>query len=338
MLPPMPDAPPTIQPPIETNKIASPDDREHWWVRAALAAITIGGIVAVLLMPGMVGEILTSLVDREYSRGLLHPAILATSALLFVWERYWPVGGRKISGPAHLTDIGWWFFNAAFAVSVPIVAATLMYKATDSVSAAVTEKPEPFDILGWLPWALRYVLAILLVDFVRYVIHVIRHKVPLLWRFHATHHSTEEMHQFSAYRMHPVDYTFAVAVASIPFCLFSVPVEGFVIYQVVMLALGRTHHAAVSWKWPWLNKILVSPEAHRIHHSTDEIHYDKNYGLTFSIWDRIFGTYVEPQSDDPTPVTGVPGLPSPEAKTYAEVPGVLLQQLLAPFRKFGKKE
>ena len=73
---------------------------------------------------------------------------------------------------------------------------------------------------------------------------------------------------------------------------------------------------------------------HRIHHSTAEEYYGKNYGLTFSIWDRIFGTYAEPMSEDATPSTGVPGFPNVEATTIAEVPNVLIKQLFAPFRKF----
>ena len=299
-------------------------------VRLLVFLVVVVATLLLVFTPGFVDDVFQSLIRRETSGGLLHPVIIATAILIYLWERYWPVGGRAISAPARVTDLGWWLINATCAVSLPVIFAMLTNPAIESVSPA----KERFDLFGSCPWWLRYALAILLVDFVRYSIHVIRHKIPLLWRFHATHHSTHELNQFSAYRMHPVDYAFSVAVAAIPFGLFRIPVEGFVLYQVLTGVLGRTHHAAVRWKWPIINWILVSPQVHRIHHSTAEEYYGKNYCLTFSIWDRIFGTYAEPMSEDATPSTGVPGFPNVEATTIAEVPNVLIKQLFAPFRKF----
>lgn len=300
-------------------------------VRLLLFAAVVSATLFLIFTPGFVNEIVQALVKRESGGGgLLHPVIIATAVLVYLWERYWPVGGRKISVPAQLTDLCWWLINATCYVSFPFVFAMVVNRASSSVSVA----DDKFDVLGGLPWWLRYALAILLVDFIRYAIHVLRHQIPLLWRFHATHHSTHELNQFSAFRMHPVDYAFSAAVAAVPFSLFSIPVDGLVIYQVITGVLGRTHHAAVRWKWPIVNWILVSPQIHRIHHSTAEDCYGKNYGLTFSIWDRIFGTYMEPESEDPTPSTGVPGFKNVEATTIREVPVVLIKQLLAPLRKF----
>ncbi len=303
------------------------------FVRLILFLLVAGVTATAVFSPGFVSQVFRSLVQREFSGGLLHPAIIATAILIYLWERYWPVGGRSISGPAQLTDLGWWLINVLCVVTFPVVLANFSDRAVDSV-ATVTSTGTQFDLLAGLPWWLRYALAILLVDFVRYAIHVLRHKLPLLWRFHATHHSTHELNQFSAFRMHPVDYAFSAAVAAIPFSLFRIPVEGFVIYQVAIGVLGRTHHAAVQWKWPIINWILVSPQVHRIHHSTSEKCFGKNYGLTFSIWDRMFGTYMEPEQEDATPVTGVPGFKNVEATSLAEVPVVLIKQLLAPLRKF----
>lgn len=322
---------------MTSPEISAPDKNSRFeqTVRAVLFLLVLCATLFLVFTPGFVTEVFTSLVRQETGGGgLLHPVIIATAALIYLWERYWPVGGRKISAPAQLTDLGWWLINATCAVSFPVVFAAMASQASGSVPAV----EEKFDVLGGLPWWLRYALAILLVDFVRFAIHVLRHQIPLLWRFHATHHSTHDLNQFSAFRMHPVDYAFSAAVAAIPFSLFSVPVEGFVIYQVVSGVLGRTHHAAVKWKWPIVNWILVSPQVHRIHHSTSDKCYGKNYGLTFSIWDRIFGTYMEPESEDPTPTTGVPGFKNVEATTIAEVPIVLVKQLLAPLRKFDSEE
>ena len=301
----------------------------HHWPRLLILVLLLGTTLALLLTPGFVSTAAMSLLQREGSGGLLHPAMLTATILVFLWERYYPVGNRPVSGPAQVNDLIWWLTNATLAVGAPVLAAIFFQRA----SSAVTADAEPFDLFAGLPWLLRYLIAVLAVDLVRYGVHVCRHKIRILWRFHATHHSTIELNQFSAYRLHPIDYGVSVAIAAIPFGLFSVPVEGFVLYQVFTGVLGRTHHAAVCWRWPILNWFLVSPQAHRVHHSTNQEHYDKNYGLTFSIWDRIFGTYHDPQTYDPTPITGVPGLASPEASRYREVLLVYVHQLLAPFRR-----
>ena len=258
--------------PLTSNSDSATIDRLARWV--IFAAVVLATLL-VIVSPGFVAAVIQSLWKRETSGGLLHPVIIVASVLVFLWERYWPVGGRKISSAAQLTDLGWWLISGLCAVSFPIVFATLSNKAVNAVAQTGSE---PYDLLGGFPWWLRYALAILLVDFTRYLVHVLRHKVSWLWRFHATHHSTHELNQFSAYRMHPVDYAVGVAVAAVPFSLFQIPVEGFVLYQVGIGVLGRTHHAAVTWHWPFLNWIIVSPRAHRIHHSTSEECFDKNFG------------------------------------------------------------
>lgn len=322
------DCPVSDTPHLKSPSDANLIDLAARWIIFVAVVITTGMVV---FTPGFVSEVFQSLWRREAAGGLLNPVIIATAILVFLWERYWPVGGRKISPAAQLTDLGWWMISGVSAVGFPIAFAALTNKAASAVAPATGE---PFDLLGGLPWWLRYALAILLIDFFRYLVHVLRHKIPWLWRFHATHHSTHELNQFSAYRQHPVDYAVGVAVAAVPFSLFQIPVEGFVMYQIAIGMLGRTHHAAVAWHWPVLNWIFVSPRIHRIHHSSAEECYDKNFGLTFSIWDRLFGTYMEPETEDPTPSTGVPGFKNVEANSILEVPEVLVKQLMAPFRRF----
>ncbi|MGR9106883.1 MAG: sterol desaturase family protein [Gammaproteobacteria bacterium] len=144
--------------------------------------------------------------------------------------------------------------------------------------------------LSW-PLALQILLAVLLRDFLHWVSHLMLHKSSVLWKFHAVHHSQKQLNVFTDDRVHPVELLFKQSVLFIPFFMFQV--HTFPTVFLVVLAgqtLSRFVHANVQIDFGIIGYVLVSPQYHRVHHSKEARHCDKNFGGLFSIWDYIFGT------------------------------------------------
>jgi sterol desaturase/sphingolipid hydroxylase (fatty acid hydroxylase superfamily) len=170
----------------------------------------------------------------------------------------------------------------------------------------------------------------LLHDFINYWAHVLFHKVPLLWAFHQVHHSADVMTPITAYRAHPMEvFVFAILQA---------PVIGlaFVFYQNIsahdlevttifgmsivsfMYGLSGYHlqhsHLPISYG-PLLNRIIVSPILHQVHHSIDPRHRNKNFGVKFAVWDALFGTLYVPKAPETIRV----GLPDVDPRDFTTV-------------------
>jgi sterol desaturase/sphingolipid hydroxylase (fatty acid hydroxylase superfamily) len=142
-------------------------------------------------------------------------------------------------------------------------------------------------------------------DLSRFVVHLLLHRVPALWEFHKVHHSAEVLTPFTVYRVHPVEsLLFGMRGAAVTgvvtgvfFYLFqnkAVQVEllGVNAIGVVLNAAGanlRHSHVWLSYGRV-IEKFLISPAQHQLHHSVDPQDYDCNYGSFLSIWDRLFGT------------------------------------------------
>lgn len=165
-------------------------------------------------------------------------------------------------------------------------------------------------ITGTMGLVLYTLASVLALDLGVYVAHRLFHTVPFLWQFHKVHHSAEQLNPMTLFRMHPVDlfitaFTvmffnalafggFFYLTASEPQALtvFSINIVVFFFY----LFGYNLRHSHVWLNYPyWLNRILISPAQHQIHHSSDPKHFDRNMGLIFSIWDQLFGTHYNPR-------------------------------------------
>lgn len=154
------------------------------------------------------------------------------------------------------------------------------------------------------------VLYALLLDFAIFITHYAQHKVPILWEFHKVHHSAEVLNPITLYRMHPVDLFFsgivASALAGFGFAGFyyltgetpsAFEIMGLNIVVFLFYLLGyNLRHSHIWLAYPeWLSHIFISPAQHQIHHSVEYRHFDKNLGLMFAFWDKLFGTLYVPK-------------------------------------------
>ena len=142
-------------------------------------------------------------------------------------------------------------------------------------------------------------------DFTKYWVHRWMHKWPVLWALHKVHHSAETLNPITVYRTHPLEgILFSLRgafsqgiVISIFFVVFSDKVDLVTILGVNFLVFSfhvagsNLRHSHIDIKyWVWVEKILISPAQHQLHHSLDERHYDKNFGAALAVWDWIFGS------------------------------------------------
>jgi len=149
-------------------------------------------------------------------------------------------------------------------------------------------------------WA-QVVLAVVVMDFILYVWHLLNHKVPLLWRFHRVHHADLDMDVSTATRFH-IGELAPSAVIKIGFVyLLGATVTAVVIFESLIVLCAQFHHSSLRVpesfeRLYWL--FFVPPSMHRIHHSVKIRERDSNYGVIFSLWDRFMETLVRGVDQD----------------------------------------
>lgn len=143
------------------------------------------------------------------------------------------------------------------------------------------------------PW-ISLLAAFLALDLAHYLIHRIHHAIPVLWRVHRLHHSDSHVDSMTTFLHHPLEVT-STFFLLVGFCVFfDIPVIVLFTYGVVFgLHAGFTHFARPLPESldRFLRYVIITPNAHRIHHSTDLVEGNRNFGQLFIFWDLLFGTY-----------------------------------------------
>lgn len=178
-----------------------------------------------------------------------------------------------------------------------------------------------------LPDVLNYILSFLLMDLAFYYWHLLNHKIPFLWRFHNVHHFDPEMDVSTAFRFHFVEIGFSTLFRILQISLIGINPVAFLIYETAFAANTIFQHSNI--KIPiklerFLNKIIVTPRMHGIHHSNYKEETNSNYSTVFSFWDRIHNTLRLNISQSEIKI-GVPGYSEKSDNT-------LLNVIVNPFR------
>lgn len=182
-------------------------------------------------------------------------------------------------------------------------------------------------LLGPPPWA-ALLLSILLMDLTFYYWHRANHKIALLWRFHNVHHVDPDLDVSTSFRFHVVEIAYSVPFRLAQVLVLGISPSAFVIYQVVFTVATMFHHA--NMRLPFglerrLNKLIVTPRMHGVHHSAVLGETDSNYSVIFSWWDRVHRTLVLNVHQAAINV-GVPGYRSTEDNQLGSL-------LTMPFRR-----
>ena len=242
--------------------------------------------------------------------------------VLFVVERFVPLRAPKSELIARLV-VNLCFSALAFGVAAAIVRPVAR-------AAMRWAGLQPFGLIhiAPLPATAQFILAFLLMDLSFYWWHVLNHRIPFLWRFHNVHHIDPDLDVSTGFRFHFGEVAMSAAFRVVQVALIGISAPAFAIYEIVFQANTVFHHSNV--RLPirlerQLNKVLVTPRMHGIHHSQIEGETNSNYSVVFPWWDRLHRTLGlnVPQSEI---VIGVPAYSSPEDNHF-------LNTLFMPFKK-----
>ncbi len=183
-----------------------------------------------------------------------------------------------------------------------------------------------FSMPGWL----GVTATLLILDLAIYLQHIIMHKWSLLWCLHQVHHSDLEFDATTAVRFHPLEILLSMVYKVGWVYLLGADPAAVLAFEIILNGAATFNHSNVNiplWLDSILRWLIITPDMHRIHHSTARKEMDSNYGFSISCWDRLFRTYtaepVEPQTEMKI------GLPT--LRTYREV--AFLKLLAMPFQK-----
>lgn len=150
-----------------------------------------------------------------------------------------------------------------------------------------------FNLTHW-PFWIEVLLTLLLLDLAIYAQHVLFHKIPLFWRLHRVHHIDLDVDVTTALRFHPIEIVLSMLLKMVCVALLGAPAIAVVLFEVILNGTAMFNHSNLRLPASLdrlLRALIVTPDMHQIHHSTDPAETDSNYGFNLSLWDRIFHTY-----------------------------------------------
>jgi sterol desaturase/sphingolipid hydroxylase (fatty acid hydroxylase superfamily) len=177
-----------------------------------------------------------------------------------------------------------------------------------------------------VPFWLAAPLAVIAMDFVIWLQHVMFHAVPVLWRLHRVHHADLDYDLTTGSRFHPIEIALSMLIKVATITVLGPPVVAVVIFEVILNAAAMFNHgnirlpASVDRVLRW---VIVTPDMHRVHHSVEDDETNSNFGFNLPWWDRLLGTYREqPRAGQVGMTIGIHG--HTDLREVARLDGMLL--------------
>jgi sterol desaturase/sphingolipid hydroxylase (fatty acid hydroxylase superfamily) len=225
---------------------------------------------------------------------LEHEPVVRLGAFVgvFVVMALWEVLGarRRLSSAKGVR----WFSNLGLTVLNTAVVRLLF--PTAAVGAAVLAEDRGWGLLNQvsMPAALAVAVAVLFLDLVIYLQHVMFHAVPVLWRLHMVHHADVDFDVTTGLRFHPGEIVLSMLIKLAVVLFLGPPVVAVLIFEVLLNATSMFNHGNVRIA-SWLDRVMrwfvVTPDMHRVHHSVVVRETNSNFGFNLPWWDRLLGTY-----------------------------------------------
>lgn len=150
-----------------------------------------------------------------------------------------------------------------------------------------------FNLTAWPMWT-EFLLAWLLLDFALYLQHVISHALPVFWRLHRVHHSDLDFDLTTGVRFHPVEIVISMLYKMAAVAALGAPPWAVLMFELILNGASVFNHGNVHIPEKidrWLRLVIVTPDMHRVHHSSVVNETNSNFGFSISLWDRLCGTY-----------------------------------------------
>lgn len=210
--------------------------------------------------------------------------------LIGLWELLAPKRALTVSKAIRWTN------NLAIVFLNSFILRLLFPAAAVGVAQLASDK-------GWglfnyydVPIALAAIAAVIIMDFVIYMQHVMVHSIPVLWRLHRVHHADLDYDVTTGARFHPIEIILSMLIKFATILLLGPSVAAVIIFEVMLNATAMFNHGNISLpnrvdkvvRW-----LLVTPDMHRIHHSVEDDEANSNFGFSLTWWDRLLGTYRE---------------------------------------------
>jgi sterol desaturase/sphingolipid hydroxylase (fatty acid hydroxylase superfamily) len=248
-------------------------------------------------------ELLSFIIDvgRTFMKGL--PISLALAIVFTVLTWFWACNpGRPWwRKPDLITDVCYWLFIPVITrflrIGMLIVGAAVLFGITtaDGLIAFYENGHGP---LAALPLPAQMAIFLIGEDFLLYWTHRLFHG-RTLWKYHAVHHSSEELEWISAARFHPVNLFLGAVLADVVMLLIGISPNVFVVLGPITIAHSAFVHANLDWTLGPFKYVIATPVFHRWHHTAADRGGEKNFAATFPIIDILFGTFYMPAGELP---------------------------------------
>lgn len=182
-----------------------------------------------------------------------------------------------------------------------------------------------------LPSSLTIIISIILLDLIIYLQHVVFHTAPFCWRFHQVHHADLDYDVTTGLRFHTIEIILSMLIKFAAILVLGPPIVAVILFEILLNALSMFNHGNIALPKSIDNVLrwfIVTPDMHRIHHSTNRQELNSNFGFNLSCWDRLFGTYrKKPQLGQQRMIIGL--------TEYTDIKKTnrLWGMLVMPFRK-----
>ena len=221
------------------------------------------------------------------------PIIRLTSFIgVFLLMVSWEIAAPR--RPRTMSKLKRWFVNIGIVVLDTMVVRLLFAGA--AVGAAILAGEKGWGVLNVLDWPawLAVVAAVVLLDVVLYLQHVMFHAVPVLWRLHMVHHADLDVDVTTGVRFHPIEVVLSMVIKLAAVVLIGASPWAVLVFEVLLNATSMFNHSNVRiperidriLRW-----LVVTPDMHRIHHSVIREETNSNFGFNLPWWDRLLGTY-----------------------------------------------
>jgi len=294
------------------------------------ASCAVAGLTVVILWVAVAQLVRQGRLETVLSAGraeLAAPLLVALVVVTGVCERLWPAERRPVLARGHVQD-------ACFLALHAVVVIPLMTLLSIGAAALISDHAQWIELRStedWPGWLL-IPLTLVAMDGANWLAHYADHRLNALWRFHALHHSQEELSVLTSFRAHPLMHTTGFVLATIPVVVLmpTRPIAPVLITTYV--CIGTLQHANLRWTFGPAGRVIVSPAYHRLHHAPDIQH--ANLGVVLTIWDILAGIARFPSASDQAGRTGLAGRPVPVEQDGGSPAALLLltRQLVEPFQ------